>query len=658
MLHDMGNRRRALSSLLGCLLLAVSPGCSTKNGDAHATALVQNPEGVGAVVEGQTVVLDAAPAVAQSFTISVPTSVAPFSPALVASTAVTLGPDTSVCGSVVSMGTCLLGYSAAPASQVSGNVWSNSPAVLSPLASIGGTLYARQATVAPGAMVGGTNTTPQFSPPATVTWNVTYPAGSGQNVWLAPTQTELLAPGLYGSVTTSVGSNLQLTAGTYYLSNLVVAPASTVTLDESTGPVIVYVTGALSLEANFVANGGSPSDFFIGYLGNLPIVLGAPGAPFAGAIVAPAASITFNAAPTPYQGYFAATNILLNPGAQVRYAEPLGLATAAASTVGLTACAQLLANTPPTAGNGTSGSGACQSSGQSSLPLTAQQQEAAYQAQVARYCSMPGVSQCIATLAGRAQADYSAAAFQMLNQTIPPGQYVSLSRDRSAKFYAAYKNPTQANALCTEPDSDGDWVPDPIDQCPNTPDLTPTDANGCPVASLTSPSASDIQALAGAYTVFINPLCNATPPPEIAGAAMYQTANPGDGLFIVAQRVTNQPAGCSVWYFFEFQEFSLNGTAIGTPFQVAYMDQEEVSPVAGINGLPSTLPPAAVIQFHASPNDPGTRGQLGSVPLSPTTIVRVRVRAINGAGQRGAWSEWKFPSEADCRALGITCAVR
>jgi hypothetical protein len=328
---------------------------------------------------------------------------------------------------------------------------------------------------------------------------------------------------------------------------------------------------------------------------------------------------------------------------------PLAILTAAGSAVGtastltLSQCAALIESLPP---------------GVPTTGLTSQQVQAVLEGEIARYCSMPGVSQCITTLAGRAQADYSAAALQMFSQTIPPGQYVSVSRDRSAKFFAAYNNPTQANALCTEPDSDGDWVPDPVDRCPNTPDLTPTDANGCPVASLTSPSASSIQALAGAYTVFINPLCNATPPPEIAGAAMYQTANSADGLFVVAHRVTNQPTGCSVWYFFEFQEFSLNGAAIGTPFQVAFMDREEVSPVAGIAGFPSTLAPNTVIQFQAHPTDPGTRGLLGSVPLSPTTIVRVRVRAINGAGQRGAWSEWKFPSEADCRALGITCAVR
>jgi hypothetical protein len=96
------------------LLMAAPLGCSTK-GDVHATAFVQNLANVRETVDSVTVA-PTSPPVSQSFTVSVPTSVAPFAPTLVASGAVTLGPDASVCGTVVAMGTCLLGYSAASGS--------------------------------------------------------------------------------------------------------------------------------------------------------------------------------------------------------------------------------------------------------------------------------------------------------------------------------------------------------------------------------------------------------------------------------------------------------------------------------------------------------------------------------------------------------------
>ncbi len=154
--------------------------------------------------------------------------------------------------------------------------------------------------------------------------------------------------------------------------------------------------------------------------------------------------------------------------------------------------------------------------------------------------------------------------------------------------------------------------------------------------------------------ILVNPSCQGAPAPNtVSGAALWQTAHPEAGLFIVSTAVTNQPAGCSVWYNFEVREFDATGAPVGFPFMVAFQDVEAVSHVGNLSTLP-TIPSNAFLQFVGRSSDPGTRAQLAAL-AGQNVNVSFRVQAINGNGQRSPWSEWRTPTESDCLALGVFC---
>jgi hypothetical protein len=307
------------------------------------------------------------------------------------------------------------------------------------------------------------------------------------------------------------------------------------------------------------------------------------------------------------------------------------------------------ANTPPASPE------SCAKLLQPRNDLSGTAQNQAYQADIARYCSMPGTSTCITKLVGRANADSYANSVRLLGNTETPAQYISVQRDRYRKLQAAEKNPAVASALCAGPDSDGDWVVDANDKCANTPSLTATDDNGCPTPLPPGPSSADVQTVLKHLNLAINPLCNGSPPPpQTAGVAIYQTFHPNNGLYIVSSAVLNQQPGCPVWYNFEVQEMSASGP-VGSLLHVVFKDTEAMNPVGGLSGEPNV--PTKLVQFHASPTDPGTRGTLGGIPLTNVGVT-FRVQAVNGQGQRGPWSEWKTPTDADCRALGVVCGHR
>jgi len=566
--------------------------------------------------------------VTATITLQTPKDVPVLSPVITAAQAVSLSASAKITGTTVAMGGA--GLTAEPDSKAN-DIWSRGPATLKDRDVITGVVHAPSVVRGSNVVIsGGVDTTSPIDPPMSLSWNVSYPGGTANNVSINSGVTQTLAPGLYGTVTVNSGGTLNLSTGTYYLTTFDVEATGKVNLDQTNGPVIIYETSNLILRGPIVAKDGSHPDLLLAHLGTNPVYVEWV---FDGAIVAPNAALTLRRVTGTHTGYFYGKTVASLDGAVVQYRSPAVIAQAA--NLDVEACAAQIVPPPG---------------------LTGRALQTAFQTLLTKYCTMPNTSPGMTALVGRANADYTDAAKQYIAKVKSAASYLALARDRNRKYHAAESDPTQMTALTTLPDDDGDWVPNNKDICPNTPDLTATDDKGCPLTTLPPvPDEAAIRSLLAHMGIMFNPRCvDAAPPAGAAGAAIFQAAAPSNGLFIVANKVTNQPAGCPIWYLFEIREMPSSGPALPS-YLVSFQDVENVIPIGGLTQLPNV--PNYLIQFNAKTTDPGTRARLAQIPTEPLGV-NFRVQAVNANGQRGPWSEWKVPSQLDCVALGVVCGVR
>ena len=263
-----------------------------------------------------------------TITLSAPDPLSSTAPVLEGANGVTVNSNSTVlAGTIVAMGAS--GFSAG-GSAVVNDVWSRGTAHLSTNVRVRGTLHAASAVTSLGDVIGATDTTPPFDPPTTRTWTVTYPTGTPTNVSVPQSQTQALAPGLYGAVAVGSNGTLDLAAGTYYLTSLSLSPRATVSVAQATGPVIVYVSTSATLGGSF-SGVSTTADLLVGYFGTAAItvgdtsctLLGGTCLPFVGSIIAPSATVTLQAiASGPHSGFFAAPQLVLAANARVRYRAP------------------------------------------------------------------------------------------------------------------------------------------------------------------------------------------------------------------------------------------------------------------------------------------------------------------------------------------------
>lgn len=283
--------------------------------------------------------------------------------------------------------------------------------------------------------------------------------------------------------------------------------------------------------------------------------------------------------------------------------------------------------------------------------LVGKEREVAYQEDIGRYCGAPGLGRCQNQRIARANVDYTSAAMQVLGGQMTAAQYLALSRDRTRKLRSLDEDGRRAAQLCRGPDTDGDWVPDSLDRCPDTPDLAATDDSGCPDPTLPSgPDTAAVRRVLAGMNLAINPNCRgALVPGRVPAGGFYWPSDRSKGTFILAGAVEDQPPGCSVWYQFEIEE--LGGREAGFVYDVAFLDREANPDLVGL-GRPV---PSGFVQFNPRPTDP----RPDRVRLAETGFkakVRYRVRAINATGARGPWSDWKMSDRSSCTALGFQCA--
>ena len=130
----------------------------------------------------------------------------------------------------------------------------------------------------------------------TATASVTVPFGGTNN----------LAPGSYSQVTIRSNATLRLTTGTYYFVGLDMASSSTLRIDTTGGPVLLYVRDAIDLEGRLDLP-GNPRDFLVGYFGSELFWVNTP---FRGSILAPFAKLNLdNVGSAGHRGSFFAKEI-------------------------------------------------------------------------------------------------------------------------------------------------------------------------------------------------------------------------------------------------------------------------------------------------------------------------------------------------------------
>ncbi len=450
-------------------------------------------------------------------------------------------------------------------------------------------------------------------------WAVQWPEEEGSDISLPPQSPNMdVAPGNYDSVQIFSRATVSLTSGTYYINSLVVEPEAHLRVNTTAGPVIIYVKDTLRLNVGLERIAGPRGQVLFGYLGQQPALFEEA---IVGSVVAPNSTIELRrpASGLPFEGSFFGKAVHVFSDATVNHL-PLQWFNGSKQR-----CVDSIP-VPPVVPGG-----------------DAQARKVAYSRMIEELCTMAGADPCEQKIAARANVDYVDIALELLIEAKTPAQYLSATRDRYRKVTATLTNPALAQAICNEDDDDLDFVPNSLDDCPETPPLTATFDDGCTDPDVPpAPDAADVSAFIQNTQLVINPLCSGATMPARSTAGAFYRSNRPDEIYSVFHRAPPQPPGCPVWYFVDVVE----QFPVQRSYMVAFMDTEAVDELLE-NGKPV---PLGYIQFKTRPSDPGTRGWLAQLSKR-----RTRVMMMNGGGMKSGWSDWRETTKADCLALGFQC---
>jgi hypothetical protein len=173
--------------------------------------------------------------------------------------------------------------------------------------------------------------------------------------------------------------------------------------------------------------------------------------------------------------------------------------------------------------------------------------ERAYQRELA---ACLGADSASSGLIGAANFDYARLGRQLLSGNVEPDAYLARVRDRSRKLRIARTVPGWSDSFA-HGDRDGDLVPDDRDKCHDTPDLSPTDDQGCPQTGPlpAAPSRDEIERAKQALHVAISPACRQAPPPSSSTPLQIGLdQNDPDVFYIAVSKTSDQPPDCPVFY--------------------------------------------------------------------------------------------------------------
>ena len=147
---------------------------------------------------------------------------------------------------------------------------------------------------------------------------VEFPEFDQAPVQAEPEETKPVLPGAYyGYTMAKRDSVLELGAGDYFFEHLQIGDKATLSIDQTAGPVRLYVKSTLDYKGRVVSKGGADTDLFLGYFGTNPVLFQGP---MSGAVVAPNGKLTFGRTDAgPHRGSFFARDIEVQGQAQLEY---------------------------------------------------------------------------------------------------------------------------------------------------------------------------------------------------------------------------------------------------------------------------------------------------------------------------------------------------
>jgi hypothetical protein len=195
-----------------------------------------------------------------------------------------------------------------------GNVWSAGPVVLRDRAHATGDVTTKS-TVSLGADVvieGQVTQNASAKLYDEVAWTVTVPTTTLGQRDVEPDQQLALDPGRYGSVSVKSRAVLSLHSGIYFMDSLTLEPESLLDMNETTGPVIIYVVNNFIHRGVNTAQDGNLDSFLVVVMGEDQVAVDSA---FDGTLVAPNASVVLATVSGTHTGAFFAKHVIVRPDA-------------------------------------------------------------------------------------------------------------------------------------------------------------------------------------------------------------------------------------------------------------------------------------------------------------------------------------------------------
>jgi hypothetical protein len=307
-------------SILSALALSAAVACSSSKPSSETVGKSSQALSTGCTSGGQCTLV-----------IAVPQGLTPQDVVLTGSSTVSVGNGVTVStgsggfGTVANLGT---GATNVGVQANVGNLMSQGPIAISNNAVVRGSITAGSTvTEQQGAVVTGGIVHQSVATDASRQVQVTFPA-SAPSITLQPGGSQTIAPGAYGNVTVNSRASLSLSTGTYLFNSLDTEPQSSLNLNETAGPVLIYVQNTLLYKGSEVQTGGD-GDVFVGFFGTQAVSLQAP---FRGTLVAPNAEVELTTQAAGFAGAFFASNIQVDPNSTV---TGIGAVIPAAAAPGL-----------------------------------------------------------------------------------------------------------------------------------------------------------------------------------------------------------------------------------------------------------------------------------------------------------------------------------